>query len=283
MIYKTGIIANQTPLSYWNYVFLTLSTRQFSQFYEKLDFPFNPPNDLREIAHDFVVTRESKLGNVLVETVSIDLLKGVSPNESYLKSYKPLFENTFFYLEKRGYAEAVYKWGNQTCNYYQNIYIEGLNALCRLLRKWAILEWSKQPITSAHPLYSSEWQHLIAKWQPIYINNLAPLELSVHASTALQKIILQHEIRRMEFEQILDIINAAEKSEWEKFALLEQIWIKNEGRFRIDLREWNMITDTLSDEEVLLLGHWALQHRNQEHYHDLKFPLPNFQTIAVKK
>ena len=68
------------------------------------------------------------------------------------------------------------------------------------------------------------------------------------------------------------------KTLWEDYALRPGgvgVFFSVEGHFRINLREWNLITDMLSTKDFRILEEWTSHHIDQ--IHGLKVPLPNFR------
>jgi hypothetical protein len=275
-----------------------LSIRQFRQVYEELEFPFDPPADVRELAHDFGFTYETLspnseyaalLENLLRhgEVTTYDLLEDTSPDDSYPKRRDALFTNTFTQLERIGYAEAIYAWGKQTRTYLKYTdrqrYIDSdaLDGWCNLLREWAVLEWVKQPtsLTDSH----QHWDKLIAKFAPIYerVNlTLEHLPLSLVSRTRLLEIVLHHETRKQALYSTTDQIMAFPKSLWEEFALGpggSYTSFQLEGRHRINLREWSTILNALSVDDIYILDQWAL--KDTYRWRKLKIPLPDFRTL----
>jgi hypothetical protein len=103
----------RSPLIPWTHIFWCLSIKQFSQVYEYLDFPFDPPESVRQIAHDYSLTwfmmrqgedyaHVREILRSTGETSSIDLLEGGSPNDSFVQRRNMLFTNTFAHLERVG-------------------------------------------------------------------------------------------------------------------------------------------------------------------------------------
>jgi hypothetical protein len=301
MIYKLDTFPH--VIIPWRDVFFCLSIKQFSQAYDVLDFPFVPPEDLRQVAHDFafmleVMMRNEEyaihLENLLRnnETAALNLLEFTTPEDSYPKRRDALFENTFSHLERLGYAEAVYHWGKQFHSYYKyahrqkylDFYV--LRTLRLLLRFWAVEESLKQPVSTEHELYSSDWEEFIARWSPVYANSiLVPLELSKTSRTTLQAIMLHHETKEMKLRETMDRVRASPKSLWEDYALYAggaYLSIVLEGRFRIDLREWKLIVDALSVDEIHILEQWALQNNGRRHL-DLRVPFPDFSILNTNE
>jgi hypothetical protein len=288
MAYQFEIHPSSISLYNWGATFSCLSTQQFRLIFDYLDFPIEPSDELRHLARDFSIFYYANIDRKRRELPEINLLEGVLPSDTWKDRIEILFTNTFKHLDSMNYAEKIYQWEVHTSDYYPVLYREPLNALCNFLRVWAVFEWLKQPISSEHELYSSDWNRVIAKWSPIYAQNVkeevTPMPLSTETCTKLQTIVLQQETRHMLFGAALDQIKSSPKTEWEEFAF-DKIWIGLEANFRINLQEWKMIAATLSHEEIDLLEQWPLQHK--EHYHDLNFPLPlyfkNFDTNWIQK
>src|SRR5688500_13862445 len=100
MIYKLDLTPRPNPLQPWMYIFMSLSIKQFNYIYDKLDFPFTPPEDLQQIARDFSITQQIILHNPVPESPSVDLLEGGLSTNSYKELYNILFTNTFTHLER---------------------------------------------------------------------------------------------------------------------------------------------------------------------------------------
>src|SRR4051812_12478840 len=113
MIYKLDPNRASSPLLYWNHVFASVSTKLFGLVYDKLDFPFSPSEVLRQIAHDYIIARETLYEETVPESARIDFLEGIMPNDSYQEKCEILFANTFLSLEKEGYGEIIYQWGRE--------------------------------------------------------------------------------------------------------------------------------------------------------------------------
>lgn len=190
----------------------------------------------------------------------------------------------FLYLEQMGYAAAIYNWGKHSSDHYEYESVRQLIRWCSLLLKWAILEQDRKPISRNHKLYTDDWNDVIAKWTPSYTRvppepfkqmTIDLLPLSEESSLALRATILQHEAERTYLETTLEIFLDAPKSTWEDDVLRSggsYIWMENEGRFRINLREWNAIIRMLSTDEMTILEQWGLK----DTYHKLKTPMPSF-------
>ncbi|MFN8372432.1 MAG: hypothetical protein U0694_06100 [Anaerolineae bacterium] len=84
---------------YWQNIFMSLSLKQFKQVYDYLNFPFDPPENIRQIAHDFAFTLENLhapkefiplLENLRQngERASVNLLEGISQNDTYKKKLR---------------------------------------------------------------------------------------------------------------------------------------------------------------------------------------------------
>lgn len=290
MIFKLDTTVSPNPIGPWRSVFMSLSINQFTQFYEEFNFPFNPSESLQNIAHDFALTLEitrrssdyaHAVENLLrhSEVVSIDLLEGVEPHDTYIKRCEILFTNTFKYLTRMHYANEVFSWGKQTQDYSSFADVKAVHAWYELLRKWAILEQLSHPISTAHALYSSDWDDVIIRWSRFYGKaTVKPLNLA--EASELQAIILSQETRRMHLEITLDQAKASPRNLWEDYVLhagtAGGTWIKQEGDFRIGLRVWDMIIKGFSSEEIHTLEEWALQYQDQ--YPNLKIPFPGIHS-----
>jgi hypothetical protein len=285
----------RSPLLPWGHVFWCLSVKQFSRVYEYLDFPFDPPENVRQIAHDFSLTwlmlthsedynhvRDILRGNS--ETSSVDLLEGTSPNDPFAHRRNTLFTNTFAHLERIGYAEAIYRWGKHTASHYKHKYqtktqmglYDMLFPWFLLLRWWTVMEWQKQPIPPSHPLYSNVWDDVLAKYgafQRTFILDLMPL--SAESRIALQAIVLNHAARQLQLETITDEIWASSRTVWEDVALragAAYTFFKQEGNFRIETRLWHAIENLLSTDELHLLEQWAMENKKRS---------PHFQGLDI--
>jgi len=287
MIYKLDTDSvRRRILIPWNYIFGSLSIPQFSHVFEDLHFPFKPTEQLRQLAHDFVIAFEINLGHLPPETAFIDLLKGISPNDPSAKRFEILFANTFSYLEKMGYAPLIYDWGRHTSDFYNYDDVNKLGAWRSLLLKWAVLEQVEHPIQLENEgLYSSDWDIVLTKWKDVYTRvppepftkiTFAPLPVLEETRLTLLTTILQSEAKQIRLEAILDqILVSAQESEWEDFVLRSgggYIWMKGEATFRNNLEDWNTITEKLSVDEMEILTTWALK----DTYHKIKLPLPDF-------
>lgn len=292
------------PLLPWNRVFTCLSIEQFNSIYDALDFPFRPLEDVRLIAHDFAFTYYKLLARHpeseyrkpverLVECGEINtynLLSGTMPSDPSVKLREVLFENTFSHLERLGYAEAIYQWGKQTQTYIRfadRLKLANIDVIagwCNLLRVWAVLQWLEQPLSpNDTTLYSDDWEKIIAKWKPFYVDyqpqplTTAPLSLPQSTRLALQAHILHHEARRLHFMTAVEQMMNSPKTDWEDFVLRQVATYadyKNEGRYRINLQIGRMIVQLLSAAEMTVLEEWAAQHAHQ--YRGLKVPFPRF-------
>jgi hypothetical protein len=276
MTYQFDIRPASKSLFNWSKTFSCLSTQQFGLVYDYLDFPIRPSDELRQLARDFSIAFYANINRKRPELPGINLLEGVSPFDTWENRIKALFTNTFNRLENMGYAKMIYQWETLTSDYYGWSNQQSLNDFCRLIRVWTVFEWLKQPISSEHELYSSDWNRTITRLAPIYAPNenwkIVPMNISTETSTKLQIIVIQHETRHMLFSGTLNQIELSPKSDWEEFAF-DRIWTGLEGNFHINLQEWKKIAATLSDDDISLLEQWALQHK--DHYRDLKFPLPD--------
>jgi hypothetical protein len=93
--------------------------------------------------------------------------------------------------------------------------------------------------------------------------------------------VLHHETKILDLETTTDQIMASSKSLWEDFALGPgggYLSFRLEGRLRINLREWNMIVDALSPDDMHILGEWAL--KDTYPWRNLKAPLPDFRASS---
>lgn len=125
MIYKL----DSTPYSLypWKKIFASFSIQQFGQIYNRLAFPFAPSDNLRQLAHAFVLAdavmrrnpdNETALNAILndsnIAKISNKLVENVAPDTPLLAMQEILFANMFAHLEKMGYAELIYRWGRET-------------------------------------------------------------------------------------------------------------------------------------------------------------------------
>jgi hypothetical protein len=299
MTYELPPTRKRSPLLPWLYIFNSLSIKQFCQVHDKLDFPFCPPEAVRQFAHDFVLTYELMNRNAEHEhalepllrdgeTTTFNLLEGISSDTRYEEKREGLFSNSFTILEQLGYADMIYIWGKQTQDFHESANIQSLRAMCRLLRQWAVIEWLNQRISPLHELFSVDRERVVLQYAPTYTRStfpiapLEPLELSEESLAALQVIILDHESKQLGFRNTMDEIRNSSRSTWEDFALragAADVWMRLEGYFRIDLREWKTILDNLSQPEKHILEQWALLHKDQER--DLRLPLPDFYPFTA--
>src|SRR5690606_33589640 len=85
-------------------------------------------------------------------------------------------------------------------------------------------------------------------------SSLKPLGLSYEARLKIYTIVMQQELRRFNLEEKLVEIGNSPKTAWEEFAFangaIGGVWLKLEGQFRINLKVWTMLNDTLSAEEI---------------------------------
>lgn len=285
----------------WYRVFSILSVQQFCQVYDLLDFPFCPPDDVRQIAHDFVLIRDVMLGDkgestgasrwlkVLLhygETVSVYLLHGTPPDAPYKEKRDALFRNTFAYLERLGYAEVVYEWGKHTGSYWQHAHRESYSAIlclsdwCIKLKHWdTAMRRPPKPSEPPEPkIYTDEWWELMEKRPKWPVKPKKPLLLSNNSQKLLQDIIQEFEARKTRLEISINQIMEVPKSRWEEYILkwnLGDTYIRQEGRMRINLHQWAAILDTLSPEDMNILNEWAMQY----HEESPRFivPLPDFR------
>ena len=91
MLYQLDPNIKNNPLYAWFKIFQSLSSPYFDEVYELLEFPFEPPDDLQQIAHDFAFTymlimQNPEYANMLDELLNasnsevnvFDLLVGTS-------------------------------------------------------------------------------------------------------------------------------------------------------------------------------------------------------------
>jgi hypothetical protein len=285
----------------WYHVFQMLSIQQFCQVYDLLDFPFCPPDDLRQIAHDFVLILGVMMGDkgertgalswlkVLLhygETVSVYLLHGTPPDAPYEEKRDALFKNTFTTLERLGYANVVYEWGKETdiylkyANHEKYLFISSLSSWCTKLKHWdtAIRRPPKPPAPPEPKIYTDEWWELMEKRPKRFVKPEKPLLLSDNSRKALQDIIQEFEARKTRIETTINQFMEAPKSRWEEYILkwrLGNMRMRHEGQMRINLQQWGAILDTLSPEDMNILNEWAIQYQDESPR--FKVPLPDFR------
>lgn len=280
MIYILQKTSEPNPLLPWIYIFVSLSVDQFEKIYDMLDFPFPPRKDLRQIAKDFVIIEEINRGNSVPDAASTDLLQGIASTTSYVERREALFINMFEYLEKKGYAELIYDWGKHTHPFYPFRKVQVLAAWCHLLREWTVLESVRQSASFENKLYSNEWNMVVTKFAPIYSESsitLEPLLLPSATCAKLQEIVIRSEASQLRLEATMDQIILSPQSVWEDFALRHgagNTWIRLEGHFRINLREWKSIVDVISTDEMNVLEEWIIHHKSQNS--NLVVPMPDF-------
>ena len=91
-----------------------------------------------------------------------------------MDKFNTLFLNTFQLLHNYGYAEQIYKWGQQTRVYikFNNRFVykktTQLNPISRLINHWAVLHWLKVGDVGNINI----WETVITKYAPIYTGEL---------------------------------------------------------------------------------------------------------------
>lgn len=307
LIFASGVIVNNIPDFWrnphtvrtetfrWVKLFFTLSIKQFNQVYEILELPIQPTDELRQIAKDFALTykifmdgeeHRTALAHVLsVEAPSQDLLKGIPHDAPLVTKKDALFTNTFARLEQIGYANELYNWSRHTRDFYQHPDVEELALRCSLLRWWATEKWFSTSQSPSCEYDADLWQQTLTLLQPYNRPSkqvLPPLPLPNELLEKLQCIIFYHEAQDMRLRSITDTFLTAPTSIWENFALRAGgagTWIPSEGYLKINLREWQMIVNMLSSDEMLTLEEWVVQNRPQPsrlptHLQQLVIPFP---------
>lgn len=298
----------------WKGLFSGLSIQRFDRF-DYLDLPIEPSETLRRICHDYALTR-TLVQNISEYEKAIDRLVS-KPNPDYLtynfinadkldvttiretsrssgefvSVMDILFTNTFLELEKYGYAEILFDWGQQTRIYLKHNQrssynkCEVLKAVFHLLRKWAVTRWVKQ----AHDSSNQEWDNIIEKYSPIYFDPPNPgfdiwhpsdINLPETTKQEIMTLVLRYQAQQLWVETTVEEIESSYNDKWEQFALRAGtvgIWIEAESRHRLNLKAWKLIDGLLNLSEKSVLNDWILEHK--EYFDDIESPLPDFTTI----
>lgn len=274
----------------WRQVFAGLSLRNFSGLYDALSFPFQPDDDVRQLAHDFTLTYAKVMNNpetnialnkILDDSISsqtvFSLVDNVPGEYSVRAKVEALFINTFSQLEEWDVARMLYDWSINTRTYYKYLdrkmhsEVATLNSLIHLLRKWAVLEYMKSSITPDGAKYFDDWHIVIEKYAPLYTRQHSvdfpptypdTMPLSDELCDQILIITLDYEVQQYYLEHEMELIEN-EKTLWEDYVLRSGAgsWTGLEGCYRSNLEAWQIIKILIEDERDDF-EQWVCQHKD---------------------
>lgn len=255
----------------WKHLFGSLSLPQFKLVSDLLDFPVEPTDELRQLGHDFVVAYYTFLGRHLREPVSVNLLEGISPDNTRERQAEIIFANTFSHLDRMGCAKAIHDWSKTDTGQYPSEDVRQLFLWFILLMRWLVLEQHKHPISPEQTSDSSDWDLVLTKWVPVYTlvppegftsHILEPLEIGAATRAFLQSVIFQAEAKYLRLETLLEPIFQSATDGWGAFVLRTggcYTWMNLEGQFRTQLWAWKRIAARLTPDELRVLEQWLMK------------------------
>jgi hypothetical protein len=221
----------------WKWVFEVLSVSHFKKLWIQLGFELPPSNALQTFAQEAVLNYHLYLSRKVFRQPSIQLID-LDIDHPLLS----LWTNTFFYLDKLGYGDAVYQWGSRThsnCRNENNQINHGLE-IDRLLRDWAS-----------------------------GLNDSFPFD----GRDSLQAVILSDEAQYRQLGIQMKEIEHSPKNYWDRWVfnrLQVGAWIFIESDRILCIRKWNTIFDLLTPDEIKILENWL--HQNLQKMGYLHFP-----------